>query len=514
MVEFSSPNLGKQFDGNHLRSTIIGAYIASVYQTMGWDVCRMNFLGDWGRHIGLLAVGWFRFGSEELFEVEPLKHLLDVFTQINELYEAERDEAKKRRADGQGDPTDESHEVIWAEKDAFFKKMEDGEPDALALWKKFRDACVTSYADLLARLNLQFDDYSGESEVSHDTIAEVETVLKAREVYKESDGAWVIDFEKHGSKGLRTTLARYSNGTTSYLLRDIAAVLERSRKYSFDKMIYVVTAKQDSHFHELSAALELMGHSELAHKIQHVPFGKTQGLLPQADSRGLLLGDILDQCQTVIHHAAEEHPDDFQELRDEHPSALPEGLGGVALMVQALSVKRGSTFVFDASKMADVAGYTGLNLQHWYGKLDTRLQNVSIERDDLTSADFSPFEDEESLGDVLRLLIQFPAVVKTSFKNLESSTLVTYLFRLTDLLSVAWEDGEEGEGEEREEVENEEEGAEGEEVDNEEEGAEGVEDDKHVRSSTRNIAKLAFLECVRQVLGNGMRMLGLEPMKR
>src|ERR1700743_3180592 len=86
VIEFSSPNLGKAFDGLHLRSTIIGASLVSIYESMGWEVIRLNFLGDWGRHIGLLAAGWSRFGSEESLEADPLRHLLDVYTQAERLF--------------------------------------------------------------------------------------------------------------------------------------------------------------------------------------------------------------------------------------------------------------------------------------------------------------------------------------------------------------------------------------------------------------------------------------------
>jgi arginyl-tRNA synthetase len=157
VVEFSSPNIGKEFDGNHLRSTIIGTYIASLYDSMGWDVVRMNFLGDWGKHIGLLAVGWSKFGSEELFEKEPLRHLVDVYNKIEEIFKPEQEAAKKLRDEGHDKSAIETR-GIWAEKDEFFKRMEDGDSDALALWKRFREVCIAKYTDLCARLNISFDD--------------------------------------------------------------------------------------------------------------------------------------------------------------------------------------------------------------------------------------------------------------------------------------------------------------------------------------------------------------------
>jgi arginyl-tRNA synthetase len=462
VVEFSSPNIGKEFDGNHLRSTIIGACIASLYDSMGWNVVRTNFLGDWGKHIGLLAVGWFRFGSDELFEKEPLRHLVDVYNNIEKL-----------RAEGHDNSAIET-QGIGAEKDEFFKKMEVGDPDALILWKRFREVCIAKYTDLYARLNISFDDYSGESGVSQQTIAEVESILKEKGVYEDSEEAWVIDFKKHGHKGLGTAIARYRNGTTSYLLRDIAAVLERSRKYSFDKMIYVVSAKQDGHFQQLFKSLELMGYSDLASKLHHVSFGKVQGASPESGS-GILLGDMLDSCQTTIHELLEVDPEETKEFQGGDSKVL-QTLSATALMVQDLSIRRLGNFTFDIHKIAVTDGHTGLNLQQWFARLSSKLSGTSVPREELQTADYTMFKQEE-YADVLRVLAQFPHVVKPSFKSLESSTILAYLFRLTDLLPYVWNDGEESEG------------------------------------SHQNSAKLAFFESVRQVLENGMTMVGLMPIK-
>ena len=472
MVEFSSPNIGKEFDGNHLRSTIIGAYIASMYDSMGWEVVRMNFLGDWGKHIGLLAVGWSRFGSELLFEKEPLRHLVDVYNRIEEIFKPEKEAAKRLRAEGHDNSAIET-QGIWAEKDEFFKKMEDGDHDALTLWKRFREVCIADYIGLYARLNISFDVYSGESEVSQDTIAEVESILKEKGVYEESEEAWVIDFKKHGHKGLGTAIARYRNGTTSYLLRDIAAVLERKRKYSFDRMIYVVSAKQDGHFQQLFKSLELMGYFDLANQLHHVSFGKVQSASPKSGS-GILLGDILEQCQTAIHELLEVDPEETKEFQGD--SKVLETLSATALMVQDLSMRRLGKFTFDIHKIAVTDGHTGLNIQQWFMKLSLKLNGTFVPRDELQSADYTIF-DKEEYADVLRVLAQFPHVVKSSFKPLESSTILAYLFRLTDLLPYVWNDEEEGEG------------------------------------SHQNSAELAFFESVRQVLENGMTMLGLIPIK-
>lgn len=152
-----------------------------------------------------------------------------------------------------------------------------------------------------------------------------------------------------------------------------------------------------------------------------------------------------------------------------------ETLSATALMVQDLSIKRGSSFTFDVDKIAIIDGHTSLNLQHWFAKLCLKLSGTSIPRDELENADYTMFEQEE-YADVLRLLIQFPHVVKSSFKLLESSAILGYLFRLTDLLAIIWNE-EEGEG------------------------------------SDQNPAELAFYESVRKVLENGMVLVGLVPIR-
>jgi arginyl-tRNA synthetase len=265
IVEFSSPNMAMEFQTSHLRSTLIGASIANLYERQGWKVVRMNYLGDWGKHIGLLACGYQRFGSEDAFEKDPMHHLADVYRQIGELFKPEQEASKAAKNDNK-DAAEVESQGIYAERDAFFKKMEDGDADAMALWQRFRDATVNYYQHAYARLGIKFDEYSGESQVSQESVSAVETALRDKGVCEESEGSWIINFAKHDAKGLGVAMMRYRNGTTSYLLRDVAAVLDRDAAFSFDKMIYVVAMEQDNHFGRVIKTLQLMGNEELALK--------------------------------------------------------------------------------------------------------------------------------------------------------------------------------------------------------------------------------------------------------
>lgn len=498
LVDFSSPNLGQEFDGRYLRSTICGAFIASMYEAMGWEVHRMNFLGDWGKHIGTLAMGWKRFGSEKELVADPPRHLLEIYTQADALLKAEQEDAKKVEAEktsavtngdtphvngdvhppSEGSPKVNDHQAhpenngeLAQEKEAFFKAMEDGDADSLALSQRLRDACIPAYASQYARLGVTFDSYSGESQVSREAIAEAESLLQEKGIYTDSDDAWIIDFKALGHKGLGTGIARFRNGTTSYLLRDIAAALERSRTHAFDRTEYVVTSRQDSHFLQLRKALELMGLGDLAAKLQHLNFGKVQGFAPAEGRAGLLLGDVLDECKGIMENFLAADPESTVDL----VGLDADRLGALALMAQDLSGKRNTTFAFDAAKLASTEGWTGLTLLMWLRRLDARLQGVVVDGESLAGdIDYSTLA-EEPYAEVLRLLAQFPGVVKSAFKNLESSAVAAYLYRLTDLMPDVWD------------------------------GASGTMGE----SSKVDWASLAFFKCVQLVLANGMVILGL-----
>ncbi|KAL3297337.1 arginyl-trna synthetase [Colletotrichum asianum] len=424
IVEFSSPNIASEFEGRHLRSTINGAAIANLYERMGWDVVRMNYLGDWGKQVALLAVGWEKFGSDEEFEKDAIRHLLDVYNKIVEAFKPELEASHKAKADNKSTAEIES-QGIYAERDAFFKRLEDGDADAMALWKKFRDVYVEDYTKAYARLGIKFDEYNGESQVTSESIAEVEAVLKDKGVLEESEGSWVIDFKKHGSKGLSTAVLRNRTGTTMYLLRDIANVIDLDKKHSFDKLIYVVTSDQDAHFARVAKAIELMGHVDLAKKLQHVGFGKVQGLSAQLGNAHLF-GDMIDQCAAAVKTAMEEQEDGA-------PAAAAEPFGITSLIAQDMHTKRGNGYAFDSKKMTEFEGDTGAALQFAYTRLKLALGQLEADPTALADVDYTHLQEEEYTN-LLRLMAQYPDVINAAYKSVEPSAVLSFLYRLVEQL--------------------------------------------------------------------------------
>ncbi|EGC46615.1 arginyl-tRNA synthetase [Histoplasma capsulatum var. duboisii H88] len=473
IVEFSSPNIAKEFHAGHLRSTIIGAYISNLYKSMGWDVLKINYLGDWGKQFGLLAVGWQKFGSEELFQKESLKHLLDVYVKINALFKSEQEASKSARDNGQ-DTLEIENRGLYAERNAFFKRMEDRDPEALSLWKRFRDISIERYISTYARLNITFDEYSGESTVRPETIEKVENMLKDRGVYEENEGSWVINFEKHGARKLGTAVVRNRGRTTTYLLRDVAAVLERVEKYEFDKMIYVVSAEQDSYFQRVFKTVEIMGYPDIAAKLVHINLGKAQGMSSRLGTVKLL-SDILDECGSAMHEVMRSNEAKYAQVAD--PEAVADVVGITAIMAQDMSGKRINNYPFDITRMTSFEGDTGPYLQYSHARLCSIMRKANLAADQVAKADFSLLKEPHAI-DILRLMAQYPDMTTQAFKTLEPTTILTYLFRLTHQVSSAYDVIK---------------------VLGTDEGPEVM------------LARSALHEGARQVLENAMRLLGFTP---
>lgn len=277
VIEFSSPNIAKKFHAGHLRSTIIGGFLSNLYAGGGWEVVRMNYLGDWGRQYGLLAIGWTKYGNEAAFQKDPTGHLFDIYVKISADFKPEEDEYKAAGKRGENTSILESQGLLGEAK-SYFKRMEDGDEEALALWRRFRELSIGKYKETYARLNIHFNDYSGESQVKQASMEEAEVILKDKGISEFDNGAWLVDFKKHGAKKLETAIIRNRNGTSNYLLRDIGAAIQREGQYSMNHMIYVVMSEQEIHLLRLFKILELMGgkYADLSKKMQHITFGKVR----------------------------------------------------------------------------------------------------------------------------------------------------------------------------------------------------------------------------------------------
>lgn len=467
VVEFSSPNIAKPFHAGHLRSTIIGGFIANLHQALGYDVTKLNYLGDWGKQFGILGVGFARYGSEEELKTNAIQHLFDVYVKINKDI---TDEKEAHLAAGATEATSKTDD----EARAFFKKMTDGDEHNLAIWKHFRDLSIVRYKKTYERLNIFYDDYSGESQVSEKTLKRVEKELEEKGLITEDKGAKLIDLTKYNKK-LGKVIFQKSDGTSLYLARDLGTAIERKEKYNFDKMFYIIASQQDLHTAQFFKILDLMGY-EWAKNLKHINFGMVQGM---STRRGtvVFLDNILEETKNAMHDVMKKNEAKYAQVQN--PEEIADLVGISAVLIQDMSAKRINNYEFNWSRMLSFEGDTGPYLQYAHSRLRSVERNADkISSAELKNADFSLITEPCGI-ELIRILAQYPDVLLNALRTMEPSTVVTYLFKLTHSVSscydILWVAGQ---------------------------------------AKELATARLAVYSAARQVLFNGMTLLNLTPVDR
>lgn len=263
LCEYSSPNIAKPFHAGHLRSTVIGSFLSKLHRAMGYEVYQENYLGDWGKQYGLLAIGYQRWGDKQLLKEQPIKHLFDIYVRVNRwariqappkaapagdaIKDAEAEkpsEPKKEKcpfSDFEGDedalrkhlqanfPAEAAYDV-HEEARKYFKRMEDGDEEALALWRDMREMSIVEYKKIYERLCVEFDFYGGESLQSQRMVTAL-AALEAKNLLQsppEAKGAKVVDLSKHK---LPNVVVVKKDGATLYITRDIAVAKVRGKSF-------------------------------------------------------------------------------------------------------------------------------------------------------------------------------------------------------------------------------------------------------------------------------------------
>ena len=353
VVEFSSPNIAKPFHAGHLRSTIIGGFLANLYESAGWEVIRINYLGDWGRQFGLLANAFEAYGDEKKLEKDPIGHLYDIYVEINKVSKPEEDEIKEKKEELQQaetngkDTTELKEEIASLEANStnekarqYFKRLEDGDQAARAVWARFRDLSIERYGKTYARLNIHYDHYLGESQVEMWRMERAMKELKESGLSEDSKGAVIVDLTKNKDakvKKLGKVLVRKTDGSTLYLTRDLAEAVKRDEVFKPDKMLYVVASQQDLYMTQLFKIMELMGHGEIVKKYQHVSFGMVLGMSTRKGT-AKFLDDILRDVGEKMHEVMQKNQAKYEQV--ENPEQTADTLGITAVMVQDMTGKR------------------------------------------------------------------------------------------------------------------------------------------------------------------------------
>jgi arginine--tRNA ligase len=403
IVEFSSPNIAKPFHIGHIRSTVIGNSIYKLYDATGYDVVRINHLGDYGTQFGKMIVAYRLWGSEEELEKNPIKSLLKYYTKFHE--EAEKDPSLD----------DKARET--------FAKLENGEPEEVELWKRFRELSLEEFSRVYKMLDIEFDSYAGESFYS-DKMPAVLKELKDKNLMHESRGAQIVDLEDYD---MPPAVITKSDGSSLYATRDIAAAIYRKQHYDFYKNIYVVATQQNLHFKQWKQVLALMGYSWEKDCI-HVPFGLVsleEGTMSTRKGRVVFLEDVLNKAVEKTREIISEKNTsgiDIDEISKE------VGIG--AVIFQELSNNRIKDYVFSWDKILNFDGETGPYVQYTHARASSVLRNASQqELDRIKNCDIKDFSyvTSDSAYELTKLIYRVPEVVREAAAKYEPSILTRHL---------------------------------------------------------------------------------------
>ncbi|NLY54100.1 MAG: arginine--tRNA ligase [Firmicutes bacterium] len=400
VIDFSSPNIAKPFGVGHMPTTVLGNSISRLYTALGYNVIRINHLGDWGTQFGAMIVAYLKWGNNDPLTEDAIGKLYRLYVKFHQEEEKEpslRDEAR-----------------------AWFNRLEAGDEEATRLWKLFYDVSLKNFRRTYDRLGIEFDHYTGES-FYVDKVEDALERVKAAGITEISDGALVVPL----GDDLPPCLLQKSDGATLYATRDLAALFYREAAFNPERIIYVVALDQSLHFQQLKLVLEKMG-LPLADALVHVPFGLVKlptGKMSTRRGHMVLLDEVLEEATArVAEIIAEKNP----HLPNKEEVAEQVGIG--AVIFNNLKNGRMRDIIFDWDEVLNFDGETGPYLQYTHARCRSVLRR-SGQQEFTLPADLTGLTDEAA-QQVLKRLSQFGEAIDKAAQTYEPSTVSRYLLDL------------------------------------------------------------------------------------
>lgn len=355
VLDFSAPNIAKPFHFGHLRSTNLGADLARIFAFQGWKVIRKNYIGDWGTQFGFVIWAWQQWGDERALEARAIDYLVELYIRANQQSGQDpgiREQARK-----------------------LFLRLEQGDPEIVALWARFRRLSLDGFRRTYDRLGIEFDSYDGESSLNDKVQPVIARFLEAG-VARESLGAIVVDVSDVLGREIAPCMLQKSDGASTYAARDCAEAIDRWERYGFGANVYVVS-RQEDHFAQVFAALRKLAVAEdwpenWPDLCENVSFGFVRGMSTRK-GEAVWLEAVLDEARDRAARYREEraaaNPRAHPDLPAAELAAISESVGQAALLYFDVSSRRMTDVAFDWDTVLQFEGNTGPYLQYTHARM-------------------------------------------------------------------------------------------------------------------------------------------------
>ena len=397
-LDYSSPNVAKNFHVGHLRTTIIGNSLYKIFSKLGYNAIRINHLGDWGTQFGKLIVAYKAWGSKEAVEKDGISELMKLYVKFHE------------EADKNPELVDEAR--------AWFAKMEQGDEEALSIWQWFKDISLVEYKRTYDLLGVDFDYYLGES-FYRDKCQEVVDKITEAGLLKESEGAMIVDLSAYD---MAPCIITKKDGSSIYATRDLAAIFYRKKTYNFCKCLYVTGQEQKLHFAQVFKVVELLGNEWAKDQLVHIPYGLVSLEGAKLSTRN---GNII-YAEDILHDAIEKSLEIITEkspnLENKEEVAKMVGVGSV--LFNDLYNQRIKDVSFSWDKVLNFDGETGPYVQYTHARCSSVVR-LAENFDPSNEVDFSVITEPDAIF-LLKEINRFPKVVLDAADKYEPSIIARF----------------------------------------------------------------------------------------
>lgn len=416
VIDYPSPNTAKQMHVGHLRPMVVGEAVKRLLKFCGADIVTDNHIGDWGTNFGILIYGI----KTSDYKLDPENE--NSLEELEQMY-------KRGSALAKADPA--AADAARAE----LVKLQNGDPENVALWNKINEVSSASFARMYKRMGLTIDYTLGES-FYRDKVGRIYKELTECGIAEENQGALVVFLREHERFKTQPFIIRKSDGASNYASTDLATLLYRVEHFGAEEVVYVTDGRQQDHFQQLfmTAAKWFGCKGYKLPKLRHVWFGTILGedgkAIKTKSGEPVRLKALLDEAVARAKKILlEKNPDTPQDEADK----IAETVGVAALRYADLSQNRTNDYLFSWDKLLAFDGNTAPYLLYAVARMHSIFRKLDISPD----ADFSAASEIETEQEIAlaRKLVALPTVFELTLAELRPHYLCTYLYELAGIFS-------------------------------------------------------------------------------